>query len=47
MNAFKLSQNSRSPGRDLNPRSPEHETGMLTARLRRSVNRLTGIRLSN
>jgi hypothetical protein len=32
-----LSRDSRSPGRDLNPRPPEYESGVLTTRLRRSV----------
>jgi hypothetical protein len=32
-----LSQDSRSPGRDLKPGSPEYEAGVLTTRLRRSV----------
>jgi hypothetical protein len=35
-----LNQDSRSPGRDLNPGPPEHETGGLITRLRRSVNLL-------
>jgi hypothetical protein len=32
-----LSQNSRSPGRYLNPGPPEYEAGVLPTRLRRSV----------
>jgi hypothetical protein len=32
-----LSQDSWSPGRDLNPRPPEYEAGVLTTRLRRWV----------
>jgi hypothetical protein len=32
-----LSQDSRSPGRDLNPGPPEYEAGVLTTRQRRSV----------
>jgi hypothetical protein len=32
-----LSQYSRSPGRDLNPRPPEYEAGVLTTRPQRSV----------
>jgi hypothetical protein len=32
-----ISQDDRSPGRDLNPESPEHEEGLLTAQPRRSV----------
>jgi hypothetical protein len=32
-----LSQESWSPGRDLNPGTPEHEAGVLTTRPRRSV----------
>jgi hypothetical protein len=30
------SQDKRSPGRDLNPRPPEYEAGVLTTRPRRS-----------
>jgi hypothetical protein len=30
-----LNQDSRSPGRDLNPRPPEYESGALTTRPRR------------
>jgi hypothetical protein len=32
-----LSQDSRSPGRDSNPRPPEYVAGLLTTRPRRSV----------
>jgi hypothetical protein len=32
-----LSQDNLSPSRDLNRRSPEYETGMLTTRRQRSV----------
>jgi hypothetical protein len=32
-----LSQDSRSPDRDLNPKPPECEAGVLTAQRRRSV----------
>jgi hypothetical protein len=32
-----LSQDNRSPGRDLNPVPPEYEAGVLTTRPRRSV----------
>jgi hypothetical protein len=32
-----LSQNSRSPVQDLNPRPPEYEAGVLTARLQRAA----------
>jgi hypothetical protein len=32
-----LSQDSRSPGRDLKPGPPEYEAGVLTTRPRRSV----------
>jgi hypothetical protein len=32
-----LNQDSRSPGRDLNPGPPEYESGVLTTRWRRSV----------
>jgi hypothetical protein len=32
-----LSQDSRSPGRDLNPGPPEYEAGVLTTRPRRLV----------
>jgi hypothetical protein len=34
-----LSQDSLSPGRDLNPEPPEYETGVLTTQPRRSVPR--------
>jgi hypothetical protein len=34
-----LGQNSRSPGRDLNPGPPKQEAGVLTTRQRRSVRR--------
>jgi hypothetical protein len=33
-----LSQDSRSPGQDLNPRPPKYEAGVLTTQPRRSVN---------
>jgi hypothetical protein len=36
-NHEKLSQDSRSPGRDLNPEPPEYEAGVLTTQPRRSV----------
>jgi hypothetical protein len=36
-NTKNLSQDSRSPGRDLNPGFPEYEAGVLATRLRRSV----------
>jgi hypothetical protein len=32
-----ISQDSQSPGRDLNPEAPEYEAGVLTTRPRRSV----------
>jgi hypothetical protein len=32
-----ISQDNRSPGRDLNPGPPEYDAGMLTTKLRRSV----------
>jgi hypothetical protein len=32
-----LSQDSRFPGRDLNPEPPEYETGAMTTRLRSSL----------
>jgi hypothetical protein len=38
-----LSEDSLSPGRDLNPRSPEYEAGALITRLRRSVVRLYSV----
>jgi hypothetical protein len=34
-----LSQDNRSPGRDLSPGNPEYEAGVLTIRPRRSVAR--------
>jgi hypothetical protein len=36
----RLSQDSRSPGRDLNTGRPEYEAGVLTTRPRRSVRRI-------
>jgi hypothetical protein len=37
-----LSQDSRSPGRDLNPRPPEYELRVLITRQRRSTRRAGG-----
>jgi hypothetical protein len=38
-----LSQDSRSPDRDLNPGHSEHEAGVLTTQPRLSINRITQV----